>query len=53
MSYTTVAASLNAAKTRRDLLDAAENIQHVEGIQQREDLGGIVKRRLQEFKAAE
>jgi phage recombination protein Bet len=49
MSYAEVASQLEAAKTRDDLDAAMDLIQHVADLQQREELGGIVKRRLEAF----
>ena len=53
MTYAEVAESLENAKTRDDLDAASDLIQHVAILQQREELGGIVKKRLAEFKAAQ
>ncbi len=50
MTYAEVAAQLEKAKTRDDLDVACDLIQHVADLPQREELGGIVKRRLAEFK---
>lgn len=52
LPYITVAEKLKSARTRRALIEASQLIQHVDGITNRERLGGIVKRRLEEFKAA-
>lgn len=53
MTYAEVAGALEGAKNRDDFDLACDLIQHVADIQQREELGAIVKRRLAEFKAAE
>lgn len=53
LPYSIVAGELESAKTRSALLISAENIQYVDGIDLRERLGAIVKRRLEEFKKAE
>lgn len=53
MSYAEVAGALEGAKNRDDFDLACDLIQHVADLQQREELGAIVKRRLAEFKAAE
>lgn len=50
MTYAEVAGQLKGAKTRDDLDAAMDLIQHVADMQQREELGAIVKRRLAEFK---
>lgn len=47
---TAVAAALEAAKTRDELIAASQQIQHVQGISRRDRLGAIVRRRLDEFK---
>lgn len=53
VTYAEVATALENASDRDALDTAADLIQHVADLQQREELGGIVKRRLAEFKAAE
>lgn len=53
MTYAEVSDALEKAKTRDDFDLACDLIQHVADLQQREELGAIVKRRLAEFKAAE
>jgi hypothetical protein len=53
MSYAEVRDALDKAKTRDELDTAMDLIQYVTDLQQREELGGIVKKRLAEFKAAE
>lgn len=53
MTYAEVAGQLEAAKARDDFDAACDLIQYVADLQQREELGAIVKRRLAEFKAAE
>lgn len=53
MSYAEVADALEKAKNRDDLDAAMDLIQHVADLQHREDLGGIVKRRLEAFKKGE
>lgn len=52
MTYAEVADALEKAKTRDDFDLACDLIQYVADLQQREELGGIVKRRLAEFKEA-
>lgn len=52
MTYAEVADALEKAATRDDFDLACDLIQHVADLQQREELGGIVKRRIAEFKAA-
>lgn len=52
MTYAEVADALEKAKTRDDFDLACDLIQYVADLQQREELGGIVKRRIAEFKAA-
>lgn len=52
MSYAEVRDALEKAKTRDDFDAACDLIQHVADLQQREELAGIVKKRLAEFKAA-
>jgi len=49
-AYLTIASSLQSAHTRAALINAAQNIQHVADIIERDRLGAIVKRRLTEFK---
>lgn len=51
MTYAEVASALEKAETRDDFDAACDLIQHVPSITQRDELGGIVKRRLAEFKA--
>lgn len=53
MTYAEVASAIEGAKTRDDFDAACDLIQYVADLQQREELGAIVKRRLAEFKAAE
>lgn len=53
MTYAEVATQLEKATTRDAFDLACDLIQNVADLQQREELGGIVKRRLAEFKAAE
>jgi len=53
MTFAEVEEALTKAATRDDLDAAMDLIQHVAILQQREELGAIVKRRLAEFKAAE
>lgn len=53
MTYAEVASAIEGAKTRDDFDAACDLIQYVAILQQREELGGIVKKRLAEFKAAE
>lgn len=53
MTFAEVEEALNKATTRDDLDAAMDLIQHVAILQQREELGGIVKRRIEEFKKAE
>lgn len=53
MTYAEVATSLEKATTRDDFDLACDLIQNVADLQQREELGAIVKRRLAEFKKAE
>lgn len=53
MTYAEVAGAIEGAKNRDDFDAACDLIQHVAILQQREELGAIVKRRLAEFKAAE
>lgn len=53
MTYAEVAGALEGAKSRDDFDLACDLIRHVADLQQREELGGIVKRRLAEFKTAE
>ncbi len=50
MTYAEVAGALEGAKNRDDFDLACDLIQHVADLQQREELGAIVKRRLGEFK---
>lgn len=50
LPYIAVAEKLSSAWTRRELIAAAQRIQHVACISLREALGRIVKRRLEEFK---
>lgn len=50
LPFATVAEELEAARTRRELIEASQMIQHVDGIDYRERLGAIVKRRIDEFK---
>lgn len=53
MTYAEVASAIEGAKTRDDFDAACDLIQYVAILQQREELGGIVKKRLAEFKAEE
>lgn len=53
ITYAEVATSLEKATTRDDFDLACDLIQNVADLQQREELGGIVKRRLAEFKASQ
>lgn len=53
MTFAEVAHQLESAKTRDDLDAAMDLIQHVADLAQREELGGIVKRRLEAFKKGE
>lgn len=53
MTYAEVEQALNKATTRDDFDAACDLIQCVPILQQREELGGIVKKRLAEFKAAQ
>jgi len=46
-----VAEALEKAQCKKDFYAACDLIQHVQSITQRDELGGIVKRRLAEFKA--
>ncbi len=50
MTYAEVASALEGAKNRDDFDVACDLIQYVADLPQREELGGIVKRRLAEFK---
>lgn len=50
MSYRDVAVSLEKARSYDELIEACQQIQHVADLQQRERLGGIVRRRLDEFR---
>lgn len=50
MSYAEVASALEKAENRDDFDAACDLIQHVENATQRDELSGIVKRRLAEFK---
>lgn len=52
MTYAEVADAIEKAKTRDDFDLACDLIQYVADLQQREELGGIVKRRIAEFKEA-
>lgn len=51
MTYAQVADALNKAANRDSFDVACDLIQYVADLQQREELGGIVKKRLEEFKA--
>lgn len=51
MAYAQVEEALNKAATRDSFDVACDLIQYVADLQQREELGGIVKKRLAEFKA--
>lgn len=51
MTYAEVASALEKADSRDDFDAACDLIQHVQSITQRDELSGIVKRRLAEFKA--
>jgi hypothetical protein len=53
MTFAEVEEALNKAATRDDLDAAMDLIKHVAILQQREELGAIVKRRIGEFKKAE
>lgn len=48
-TYAAVTALLTAAKSRQELIAAAQSIQHVGCLNQRERLAGVVRRRLEEF----
>lgn len=48
-TFAAVNSLLTAAKSRSELIVAAQTIQHVGCINQRERLAGVVKRRLEEF----
>ncbi len=50
LTYADVSAALEKAATRDDFDIACDLIQHVADLQQREELGAIVKRRMAEFK---
>lgn len=50
MTYSAISASLESARSRSDLIAAAQRIQYVESLADRDRLGAIVKRRLDEFK---
>jgi len=50
-SFVEVASKLNAAKNRDELGAAADLIQYVASITQRDDLAAIYKRKADEFKA--
>ena len=50
MTYSAVASSLQSARTRDELVKAAQCVQFVKSITDRERLAQIVKRRLSEFK---
>lgn len=50
MTFAEVASAIEGAKTRDDFDAACDLIQYVADLQQREELGAIVKRRLAEFK---
>ncbi len=52
MSFAEVESALLKAKTRDELDVACDLIQYVANLQQREELGGVVKKRLAEFKEA-
>lgn len=47
--YAAVNGLLMQAKSRAELIAAAQTIQHVGCLNQRERLAGVVKRRLEEF----
>lgn len=49
-AYLTIASALQSACSRAALIAAAQSIQHVADITERDRLGAIVKRRLAEFK---
>ena len=48
-TFAAVNSLLTAAKSRSELIVAAQTIQHVGCLNQRERLAGVVKRRLEEF----
>lgn len=48
-TYAAVNGLLLSAKSRAELIAAAQTIQHVGCLNQRERLGGVVRRRLDEF----
>jgi len=48
-TFAAVTSLLTAAKSRAELIAAAQTIQHVGCLNQRERLGGVVRRRLEEF----
>lgn len=50
LPYRLVADELEAALTAAALVEAAHHIQYVASITERERLGAIVKRRLEQFK---
>lgn len=50
LPFRLVADELQAAPTRGALVEAAQHIQYVDGIADRDRLGAIVKKRLEDFK---
>lgn len=49
-AYLDLASALQSAPTRSLMIAAAQDIQHVADVTERERLGAIVKRRLEELK---